>query len=130
MTRRKLPHGPDCQACADPARLATWLAGQRARADALFVEAAEFRAAGETLKRRLIAASAAAIMDGPQRDTPARSQERDALQQEAIRLCGLANAAAQTALIICGDADRVEAAHPAPAADAAQGALFLTGGAS
>lgn len=123
MTRRKLLHGPACRACADPVRLAGWLVAQRARADALFAEAAELRAAGEATRRRLIAASVAAIMAGPQQDTADRRRERDALQMEAIQLCGLANANAQSALIIRGDADRVEAAHPAPARPG-QGALF------
>lgn len=110
---RARQHGLDCVACADPARLAVWLAGQRERADAHAQQARELRGAAAEVRERLIAASVAAILGDPQQDTADRIRGRDDLERERIMLCGRANVYAEQALFIRDRADRVEAAHPA-----------------
>ena len=102
MTRRKLPHGPGCRACTDPEQLIAWLAHERARAAELGDAARQLRAAGEEAGRRHLAAT---IAGEPH-------QTLVALQNEHLGLCATANAYAQRALLIRGEADRVEAAHP------------------
>ncbi|MEU0516624.1 hypothetical protein [Streptosporangium sp. NPDC006007] len=101
-----------CVACADPVRLAVWLAGQRERADAHAQQARELRGAAAEVRERLIAASVAAVLGDPQQDTADRCRERDDLDRERIMLCGRATVHAEQALFIRDRADRVEAAHP------------------
>lgn len=93
-------HGPDCQACNDPEALACWLADRRIRAGELSERAKHLRVAGDDARQRYFGT--------PVDDVKAFA----AVQNEMLRLYGDANAVAQRALIISGDADRVEAAHP------------------
>lgn len=92
-------HAPKCAACADPERLRCWLADQRITANELSERAKHLRVAGDDARDRYNA-------------TPAGSPEFRQAQAEMLRLYGEANAAAQQAMILRADADRVEAAHP------------------
>jgi hypothetical protein len=91
---------PGCQACADPDALANWLADQRILAAELAEHAKHLRVAGDDARQRYNATPAADV------------KAFKAAQNEMLGLYGEANAAAQHALIISADADRVEAAHP------------------
>lgn len=97
MTRH--PFNPACQACADPERLQCWLADQRIHANELSERAKHRRVAGDDARKRNLAA-------------PVSSPEFRQTQAEMLRLYGEANAAAQRAMFLRADADRVEEAHP------------------
>ncbi|MEV8638929.1 hypothetical protein AB0395_45470 [Streptosporangium sp. NPDC051023] len=127
MTRRQQPQGhaydPRCIACTDRVRLTAWLADRRALAGAYAAKVREIRAAAEEARKALLAVHP---------DTPDEWRTFADRQQEHIGMCAMANVWAERAIEIHDRADRVEAAHPAPAGDAAhQDALFdLTGGAA
>lgn len=93
------PHGLDCQACADPERLRCWLADQRITANELAEHAKHLRVAGDDARDRY-------------RTTLVSSPAFRQVQAEMLRMYGAANAAAQQAMILRADADRVENAHP------------------
>ncbi|MEV4096942.1 hypothetical protein [Streptosporangium saharense] len=126
MIRRQQPqvheYDPRCIACTDRVRLAAWLADRRALADAYSKQVQEIRAAAEEARRAVLAVRP---------DTPEWSAFADR-QQEHIGMCAMANVYALRAIEIRDRADRVESAHPAPAAGGdVQDALFdLTGGAA
>lgn len=87
-----------CAVCSDPDRFQNWLADQRIRANQLSDHAKGLRVAGDDARSRNLAAS----VDSP---------DFKRTQAEMLLRYGQANAAAQQAMLLRGEADRLESLH-------------------